>query len=288
MTRTRLILGCLLVLAAAAPAASLAYPRMPVGFQDDPSFRWREDRVTNFDNAAAAGRLDHPLDRLLVARRADAPGDRDRPVRPRLPLRGHRRARPQRGVPRDDPPAHDLGHTRLGEPQPGREPRAVEHGRPPGVLAGSRSALLGPLPRLPRTSASTRSGTSRTCRSSSRPRTARAASPPRRPSTRRWPRRSSPGSRRATGGAGRHRRDVAARAAAAARLQHDAGHDRAGPLRPARGQGAAEAQVRRLGPTPVLGPRAGPAGKGRASRTSTSGRYRRSRRSSSSGSSASS
>jgi hypothetical protein len=55
MTRARLILGCLLVLAAAVPATSLAYPRMPVGFQDDPSFRWREDRVTNFNNAAATG-----------------------------------------------------------------------------------------------------------------------------------------------------------------------------------------------------------------------------------------
>ena len=55
MTRARLILGCLLVLAAAAPAASLAYPRMPVGFQDDPSFRWREDRLTNLNSAAATG-----------------------------------------------------------------------------------------------------------------------------------------------------------------------------------------------------------------------------------------
>jgi Cellulase (glycosyl hydrolase family 5) len=53
MTRVRLILGCLLVLAAAVPTVSTAAPRMPVGFQDDPSFRWREDRVTNFDNAVA-------------------------------------------------------------------------------------------------------------------------------------------------------------------------------------------------------------------------------------------
>jgi len=54
MTRARLVLGCLLVLAAAAPAASAA-PRMPVGFQDDPSFRWREDRLTNLNSAAATG-----------------------------------------------------------------------------------------------------------------------------------------------------------------------------------------------------------------------------------------
>ena len=55
MTRFRLILGCLLILAAAVPAGSLATARMPVGFQDDPSFRWRDDRATNFDNAAQTG-----------------------------------------------------------------------------------------------------------------------------------------------------------------------------------------------------------------------------------------
>ncbi len=55
MTRARLILGCLLVLAAAVPTASLAAARMPVGFQDDPSFRWRDDRALNFDNAAQTG-----------------------------------------------------------------------------------------------------------------------------------------------------------------------------------------------------------------------------------------
>lgn len=55
MTRVRLILGCLLLLAAAVPAASLASIRMPVGFQDDPSFRWRDDRIANLDAARTAG-----------------------------------------------------------------------------------------------------------------------------------------------------------------------------------------------------------------------------------------
>jgi polysaccharide biosynthesis protein PslG len=55
MTRARLIIGCLLVLAAATPAAAVASARMPVGFQDDPSFRWRDDRATNLDNAAVTG-----------------------------------------------------------------------------------------------------------------------------------------------------------------------------------------------------------------------------------------
>jgi hypothetical protein len=45
----------LLVLAAVAPASAVASQRMPVGFQDDPSFRWRDDRLTNFNNAATTG-----------------------------------------------------------------------------------------------------------------------------------------------------------------------------------------------------------------------------------------
>jgi hypothetical protein len=55
MTRVRLILGCLLLLAAAAvPAVALAGERIPVGFQDDPSFRWRDDRIANLDAAKTA------------------------------------------------------------------------------------------------------------------------------------------------------------------------------------------------------------------------------------------
>ena len=54
MTRLRLILGCLLLLAAAAPATALGTERMPVGFQDDPSFRWRDDRASNLTTASTA------------------------------------------------------------------------------------------------------------------------------------------------------------------------------------------------------------------------------------------
>jgi hypothetical protein len=39
------------VVAALAPAAATAAPRMLVGFQDDPTFRWRPDRTTMFDRA---------------------------------------------------------------------------------------------------------------------------------------------------------------------------------------------------------------------------------------------
>ncbi len=55
MTRLRLILPLLVLVAAATPAASLADERMPVGFQDDPSFRWRDDRADNLTKAAQAG-----------------------------------------------------------------------------------------------------------------------------------------------------------------------------------------------------------------------------------------
>ncbi len=81
MTRTRLIIGCLLVLAAAAPAAALGASRMPVGFQDDPSFRWRDDRMTNLDNAASTGatiiRTTAYWSRIAPARPANATNPRD-------------------------------------------------------------------------------------------------------------------------------------------------------------------------------------------------------------------
>jgi len=55
MKRARLILGCLFLVAAVVPAVAIASPRMPVGFQDDPSFRWRDDRLTNLTGASNTG-----------------------------------------------------------------------------------------------------------------------------------------------------------------------------------------------------------------------------------------
>jgi len=81
MTRARLILGCLLFVAAAVPAASLAAPRMPVGFQDDPSFRWRDDRITNLSNAVATNstiiRTTAYWSRIAPTRPADATNPAD-------------------------------------------------------------------------------------------------------------------------------------------------------------------------------------------------------------------
>src|SRR5919204_4534452 len=44
----RLFLVCLLLAAAAAPSATAA-DHMWMGFQDDPTLRWRDDRVAMFD-----------------------------------------------------------------------------------------------------------------------------------------------------------------------------------------------------------------------------------------------
>src|SRR3954469_523659 len=41
-----------MVVAVLAPAAASAAPRMLIGFQDDPSFRWRADRTTVLDSVA--------------------------------------------------------------------------------------------------------------------------------------------------------------------------------------------------------------------------------------------
>jgi hypothetical protein len=80
MTRARLIIG-LLLLAAVVPAAATASQRMPVGFSDDPSFRWRNDRTTNLDNAASTGasiiRTTAYWSRIAPARPADATNPKD-------------------------------------------------------------------------------------------------------------------------------------------------------------------------------------------------------------------
>ena len=50
MRLTRLVFVCVL-LSLAAPISAFAADRMWVGFQDDPSFRWRQDRASMLDEA---------------------------------------------------------------------------------------------------------------------------------------------------------------------------------------------------------------------------------------------
>ena len=97
MRLTRLVFVCLL-LSLVAPLSALAADRMYVGFQDDPSFRWREDRHAVIDEAGRANASVAPHDRLLVARRAAATVPRLEPERSGIPLERPRRARPQRAA----------------------------------------------------------------------------------------------------------------------------------------------------------------------------------------------
>ncbi|HST25500.1 MAG TPA: cellulase family glycosylhydrolase [Gaiellaceae bacterium] len=55
MTRFRMVLTVLGLLALAAPAVATSADRMLVGFQDDPSFRWLDTRDDNLTSAAQTG-----------------------------------------------------------------------------------------------------------------------------------------------------------------------------------------------------------------------------------------
>src|SRR5438876_9873728 len=52
--RHRYLLVACLAIAAVVPASAVAADRMLIGFQDDPSFRWRDDRATVLDFAQQA------------------------------------------------------------------------------------------------------------------------------------------------------------------------------------------------------------------------------------------
>src|SRR5437762_9127388 len=51
LMRARLLIALCSLLVLAIPAAGGAAERMLIGFQDDPSFRWRDDRATVLDIA---------------------------------------------------------------------------------------------------------------------------------------------------------------------------------------------------------------------------------------------
>ena len=55
MTRVARLAAVVAAVAAVAAAAAQAAPRMPIGFQDDPNFRWNSDRVAVLDKAAQSG-----------------------------------------------------------------------------------------------------------------------------------------------------------------------------------------------------------------------------------------
>ena len=197
MTRTRLLLGCLLVLAAVAPASAVASQRMPVGFQDDPSFRWRDDRLTNFNNAATTGAS---IIRTTAYWSQIAP---TRPTNATNPFDSGYHFEDLDELLRN---AGFRGMTVLitiwGTPGWANGDQGQNHapdadGRSPGLLAGARRTLLGALSGLSVRGLLLASGTSRTWRSSSLPRT-RPASRGRRSSTPGWRGPPTQGSRRGT------------------------------------------------------------------------------------------
>ena len=78
----------------AVPAATAkAVARMPVGFFDDPSFRWSQRHRRRTSPPRSGERLDHPHPRQLGVDRADEAGEPAERERPGLPPLRHRRAR---------------------------------------------------------------------------------------------------------------------------------------------------------------------------------------------------
>ena len=82
----RLVLVALTALLAIPAATVHAAQRMPIGFFDDPRFRWSPTRDQNLQRAAVDRRVGHPHDRDLGADRADEAGEPAERRRSGLPL----------------------------------------------------------------------------------------------------------------------------------------------------------------------------------------------------------
>src|SRR5437660_195962 len=66
--RLRYLLVACLAIAAVVPASAVAADRMLIGFQDDPSFRWRDDRATVLDLAQQADASGKPVAPKIYAK----------------------------------------------------------------------------------------------------------------------------------------------------------------------------------------------------------------------------
>ena len=167
LVRRTLILAlvvCVLVLAALAALATptaLAAERMWVGFHDDPSFRWVNDRGRSDPFRGAERLVDRAPARGLDHGSADAASERERPVRSRVLVRRHRRGGQERAGERPRGGHVHLRHAEVGERRPDAERRAEADVGLPGVRARDRLSVLGPERRASRSSASGRCGTSR-------------------------------------------------------------------------------------------------------------------------------
>ena len=176
--RLRLFLVAAAVLAATAafPIAASAQPRMLIGFQDDPSLRWRDDRLNVFDlgEQAHAGIVRTTVYWSRIAQTRPANGAN--PFDPAYRFDDLDEFVRNAGLHGMEVMLTIWGTPAWANGGKGQNYAPTSYADAPELRAGAGLALLGPLPGLSRSSATTRSGTSRTSASSSRRSTTRRAS----------------------------------------------------------------------------------------------------------------
>ena len=158
---SRLALHRARCLLAVSPQRSRAATQMPIGFYDDPSFRWSTDRAAESRRGAAAGARSSTRPPNWARSRRRSPRT---PTNPTIPPTTSTTstswsATPAARHPRDD---RHQGHAEVGERRQDAEPAADEARRPDEVRADARDRYTG-RHRATATSAAARSGTSRTC-----------------------------------------------------------------------------------------------------------------------------
>ena len=140
--KLRVALFALVVLVVAVAAGTArAVPRMPIGFYDDPSFRWAPKPTVNLASAEKThASIIHVLAdwSQIAPTKPKSAAERERPG---LPALRPRRPAVVGGEVRPAGAGDDLGHTALGERQPDAEPPAEEPERPDAVRAHARRAL---------------------------------------------------------------------------------------------------------------------------------------------------
>ena len=131
------------------PGRRVGPPRMLIGFQDDPSLRWRDDRLAVWDLAQQAGRRDRAHDRLLVAHRGDQARERRQPFDPAYRFDDLDEFVRNAGLHGMEVMLTIWGTPHVGERRQGPELRADQHERHAELREGGRLPLLGPVQRLP-------------------------------------------------------------------------------------------------------------------------------------------
>ncbi len=139
-----------IVLMAVPAAAVKAQPRMPVGFFDDPSFRWSIAAPTNLRAASAAHTS---IVHVLADWSQIAPDKPTNPLNgddPAYNLSRPRHARQHGAEVRAPGPDHDHGRAEVGERRPDDQPSAEAPLRPDELRPHARRALQRPSSRVRR------------------------------------------------------------------------------------------------------------------------------------------